>query len=147
MICNLCGSSHCNKQLSLQDKYSVMKCSNCGLSFLDPIPSQEELEKIYSKDYYFSTDSNQTGYSDYKKDMDLIVLTAIRRYRMIMSKIKNSNDIKLLDVGCAYGYFLDIARLYGWDMACLNPPKFPLHSYGRRVHCQLSARRSTRLQQ
>jgi 2-polyprenyl-3-methyl-5-hydroxy-6-metoxy-1,4-benzoquinol methylase len=72
-----------------------------------------ELKRIYTKEYYYSPDSNVFGYSNYKKDVDLIVTTAIRRY----AEIEKAAPVhgRLLDVGCAYGYYLDVARLHGWQ--------------------------------
>lgn len=114
-ICNLCGSEYLKRHYAFE-KYSVMKCEACGLHFLYPVPDYEELKKIYSKEYYFSPDSNVFGYSDYKRDVNLIILTAIQRYNFVKAQIGKADNIKLLDIGCAYGYYLDIARLYGWDV-------------------------------
>jgi len=104
-------------------KHALLRCEGCGFCFLDPIPSHEELVKLYSDGYYSSSDSNQFGYSNYKDDVDLIILTAIQRYRLITSRISPQEGLKLLDIGCAYGYYLDLARLYGWDVQGveLNP--------------------------
>jgi 2-polyprenyl-3-methyl-5-hydroxy-6-metoxy-1,4-benzoquinol methylase len=120
--CNLCGSDRTSKKMDIQE-YSLLCCENCDFYFLDPIPTHQELEKLYSPGYYSSLDSNQLGYTNYKEDVDLIILTAIQRYRLITSKIKPKSNFKLLDIGCAYGYYLDLARLYGWDVMGveLNP--------------------------
>jgi len=122
MPCNLCGSSRKTKKIDFK-QHALVRCVDCGFYFLDPVPTHEELVKLYSDGYYSSSDSNQLGYSNYKEDVDLIVLTAIQRYRLITSKIKPKEGLKLLDIGCAYGYYLDLARLYGWDVRGveLNP--------------------------
>src|SRR4051812_20108017 len=115
-LCNLCSSLNHRDVMTIQG-HSLKKCLNCGLGFLDPIPSLDDLKQMYTGDYYKSPDSNKAGYSSYQKDADLIVMTAQRRYRMISPKIKPQGKIKLLDVGCAYGYYLDVARqLYGWEV-------------------------------
>ncbi len=112
--CNLCGSSRANPTINWKE-HSLLNCQECGFSFLHPIPTHEQLVKLYAQGYYSSDDSNQLGYSNYKEDVDLILLTAIQRYRLITSRIKTHPGLKLLDIGCAFGYYLDLARLYGWD--------------------------------
>lgn len=115
MKCNLCKSERFELCFSY-GRYSLVKCKNCNLKFLDPLPNITDIKKLYSNDYYFSPNSNLYGYSDYKSDVELIVLTATDRYNKLKSFIGKSTKLKLLDVGCAYGYYIDIARLYGWEV-------------------------------
>ncbi|MBI2995633.1 MAG: class I SAM-dependent methyltransferase [Candidatus Melainabacteria bacterium] len=116
MECDLCKSKNL-KTCFPYHTYSLVECRNCKLRFLDPLPSPDELKKLYSSDYYFSPDSNLYGYSNYKEDVNLIVLTAIQRYNTLRLILGKSSHLKLLDTGCAYGYYIDIARLYGWDVS------------------------------
>src|SRR4029077_7211737 len=99
--CNLCGSSRASKNMDIQ-KHSLLCCEECGFYYLYPVPSHQELVKLYSGGYYSSQDSNQLGYTNYKEDVDLIILTAIQRYRLITSWIQSKKGLKLLDIGCAY---------------------------------------------
>ncbi len=110
-ICNLCGRSDFRTIYDFQ-RYRLVACKDCYLHFLFPPISTSELKDIYSKEYYLSPDSNLYGYSDYRKDVDLIVYTSIRRF----TELERSFPARglLLDAGCAHGYFLDVARLHEW---------------------------------
>lgn len=115
IICNSCGGKVHQKIMMIQG-HCLMRCNTCSLGFLDPIPTDEQISAMYQEEYYQSKDSNQVGYSNYKEDVDLIIKTVIRRYARMKDFLPKKQPLKLLDVGCAYGYYLDIARLYGWDV-------------------------------
>lgn len=131
--CNLCGSSE-HKTVFSWPTHSLLKCNDCDLGFLNVFPDRNRLEQLYSKDYYASNDSNHTGYSNYKQDADLIALTAIRRYRFITSRTKKTTNIKLLDIGCAYGYYMNVARLYGWDVTGIDISHDAVHEAKNTFH-------------
>jgi len=54
--CYLCGKSQFkdlgqSKCPILTSKNHLVKCENCGLVFVNPMPDEEELSKIYSTEY------------------------------------------------------------------------------------------------
>jgi len=134
--CNLCQSRHAKEVYSFSG-YSLVRCENCSLHFLHPLLTAVELKQIYSDEYYLSPDSNVFGYSDYRKDVDAIILTAIKRYVDIEKDFTNGAK-SILDVGCAYGYYLDIARLHGWKTVGVEfheeCSKFANEHFGLNVH-------------
>jgi 2-polyprenyl-3-methyl-5-hydroxy-6-metoxy-1,4-benzoquinol methylase len=85
--------------------YSVLKCRNCGFAFVDPVPRHENIQDIYSRDYYEPWIVEQRG----------------RRIRMWRKRLKTLNSLskkkgRLLDIGCGEGLFLEIAKRDGWDV-------------------------------
>jgi len=51
--CDLCGSEKSMPFLELpQVPFNLVACSECGLVYLDPRPSPEELGQYYSTNYY-----------------------------------------------------------------------------------------------
>jgi 2-polyprenyl-3-methyl-5-hydroxy-6-metoxy-1,4-benzoquinol methylase len=84
----------------------IVECLNCGLIYVNPQPSEGDLKKIYGNGYFDGSD-----HADYLTEKELYVPRFQERLRQINSFIKKG---KLLDIGCAVGYFLEAAREEGW---------------------------------
>ena len=62
--CNLCHSRDSDMIYSIRDNtldqnvFKIVRCRDCGLSYLNPQPTQEELTKYYPKDYYSFMESD-----------------------------------------------------------------------------------------
>lgn len=101
--CNLCGSEDYysflyreDLNISLPGKFSLVKCRNCELVFLNPRPTPSEFDKLYPENY------DQYLFS--KKDEKLIQYSYYKRLKFIKTFSKAGD---LLDIGCATGDFLD----------------------------------------
>src|SRR5688500_16667679 len=106
-ICNLCGTP-VDPEISLawrKDGFAIVRCPSCGLVFRADLPTRAELADIYAL-AYFRDDvaaKDQQGYSDYVADGDLHRRNAVRRLRLLA---KHHPSGRLLDVGCAAGFFV-----------------------------------------
>lgn len=81
--------------------YKFVKCLNCGLIFSSPI-----LEKAKIHRFYFKSNFNYQIESEYLK----------KTYGHYLEKIlpkKGRDKIKLLDIGCGNGFFLEEAKRMG----------------------------------
>lgn len=118
--CNYCGE--CN-HLPLFDRFhpNIVQCNSCGLIFNELMPSEAELESIYTEGYFKSKDSLKYGYTNYLADRSNIVKTSQRRLREI-EKLKRPGS--LLDIGCAFGFFMDVARERGWTVTGVEISRF-----------------------
>lgn len=108
-ICPLCGGT--SSALRHAAPLPVRKCA-CGLAFLWPRPTEEMLEKIYSEEYYKSW--GVAGEND-ELPRQMKHLTFASRLHAMEELIPVPG--KVLDVGCATGYFLEVARSFGWEVA------------------------------
>lgn len=97
MSCVLCNSDNNNKIYS-----NLIKCSDCGFVWADVDVTKAKVKEIYRDSYFFGEE-----YADYIKEEKALRKTFERNISFI-SKIRPSG--KLLDIGCAYGYFLDVAK-------------------------------------
>lgn len=113
--CSLCSS---DDTVSLGDvgRYPLLQCRSCGLQFLWPPPGSLELERIYS-DYYRSWNLEACAV-----DVSCMKRCTFEGYlRKVVPLVPSG---KLLDVGCATGELLEVARDIGYDVfgVEISPP-------------------------
>lgn len=103
--CNLCNSDNGRELLQL-NSFFVNKCQTCGLVYVNPQPSKDQIIS-----HYFSR------YNPIPSLESKILKKGKRKLQVIERKIEKG---KLLDVGCSYGIFLDAARRRGWKVKDLK---------------------------
>jgi 2-polyprenyl-3-methyl-5-hydroxy-6-metoxy-1,4-benzoquinol methylase len=79
------------------------------------MPSPDELTEIYDAGYFRDDPSqpDREGYSDYRADAPAHRRNARRRLRLLGRS--HADQGRLLDVGCAAGFFVAEAQQCGWD--------------------------------
>jgi SAM-dependent methyltransferase len=112
--------------------YSILRCLKCGLRFLSPQPTAGELADLYSKEYFLSPDASKMGYSEYVSDAKNHRRTFRNRIRYLPNV---SAGARLLDLGAATGFFVEQARLAGWEAQGLEPSQWA-SEYARSILCQ-----------
>ncbi len=128
--CNYCGGQ--NHSRLFESSYpNIVRCSSCGLIFNSVMPSEEELADFYTEEYYKSKNSLERGYSNYLEDRGNIVKTARKRLKDI-EKFKAGGS--LLDIGCAFGFFLEVARERGWTGTGIEISQFAAEHAVRELH-------------
>ena len=85
--------------------YKTLKCQKCGHAWFP-----EELIKIEPSELYGESYFQGNEYPDYLGDEESLKLN-FRKYCKKIIKV-NSKGSKLLEIGCAYGFFLDVAKNY-----------------------------------
>ncbi len=90
----------------------AMECQSCGIIFIHPQPSSEEIRRLYSKEYFegdFRCGHEGSYFDDATLDhlADESLLDRIKKY-------KPEGDF--LEVGCAGGAFLNAARKAGYNV-------------------------------
>jgi len=114
--CNLCGS---DRQATRYDfkTFKVVRCRGCGLLSVrvpherfDPASLYDEHYYKEREDYYFYNPitNPRAGYENQN-------ILDFRRGLALLEEHKNPGGSKLLDVGCALGIFLCMAKERGWD--------------------------------
>ena len=91
--------------------HRVVRCYDCGLVFLNPQPSDDELARIYNANYFLGSDSEagRRAASEIKQATARLYLLEIRRYHGLGSG-------RLIEVGCGEGDFLVLAEADGWQV-------------------------------
>jgi SAM-dependent methyltransferase len=101
----------------VEDEFSVVKCQNCGLLYINPRPSKEEMGRFYPEIYSWKE----------ALEADSFLTRLVRRlekgYRYHLLKDEVSKVIKftgrdvgkVLDIGCGTGDRLDVLRSMGFE--------------------------------
>ena len=108
--CDFCSShtyrikKSLNRRLGIEhSKFNVVKCSDCGLISLYPIPDESNFAAIYA-DYAI------------KKERLSVESKRINIYNHKLEKLKKYNvGTNLLDIGAGLGTFIKCAKEYGYD--------------------------------
>ena len=108
--CLVCNGAKLYYLFSISD-HRIVRCDDCGLLFINPQPSDDELSQIYGADYFLGseTETGRQTVSEIKQATAQLYLSEIRRYR----GCKNG---RLLEVGCGDGDFLVSAETEGWSV-------------------------------
>lgn len=130
--CYLCGSKGIPLYEALQDRildspgeWDIKKCSNtyCGLIWLDPSPTEEDIGKAYQSYYTHQGPGESPGWRKFLLRTGLKAAAQFLLWIMAISKEQDQlasmylNDLKpgrLLEVGCGSGKFLNQMRSKGW---------------------------------
>jgi SAM-dependent methyltransferase len=100
--CPACGKTK-QKTFGSKNQYKMFECQACSLIFVDPIPSNEELNAFYQN--YHKT-SQYTGKIESKQR---------RARKRIKSVKKHAKGKSFVDIGCNAGFAVEAARTLGLD--------------------------------
>lgn len=126
--CPICGSLK-EKDIILNFKedaathkaeniFIIAKCQECAISFLQPQPSPNELQNYYPEFYWRFKKSSLAPLENFI--VRKLFFSEIKEIKNILQERKNIDEIKLLDIGCGAGEFLNSLthlkiKLYGID--------------------------------
>ncbi len=108
--CFICGSTS-QDFVCRKNEFDLYRCTSCGLVRVDPPPSKEQLDHYYREAYNQYRFSFEGPLAEPSRNR-MHGLKVLERFR---------NPGRLLDVGSAYGHFLDNARRYGWKVEGVEP--------------------------
>lgn len=107
-FCPQCGTSG-NKVIARFPDRTYRQCGKCGIAFMQSFAKQE---KSYGARYFFSDYRAQYGRT-YLQDFDSIKAASRPRVRIIRDLLGERSVGAVVDVGCAYGPFLDVVKESG----------------------------------
>lgn len=89
--------------------FTLCRCESCGLEFVSPRLSFDELaDKVYADNYFPKRD----GISKPSEETLHYINRQLADFKNLLGDRK-----KVLDIGCGNGAFLDLAREAGWTIA------------------------------
>lgn len=105
--CNLCGAQD-ETLLFVKEGLRIVRCRQCGLAYVNPRLPQAEIAQQYDASYYTAG-----SYADYLSERAGYERTFELRLAQIERLTHGAG--RILDVGCAFGFFLSAAEKRGWE--------------------------------
>ncbi len=101
-ICIVCGSSSSSPLYT-----GLLRCGECGHVFAGCFLSKAEVASLYQRGYF---EGNE--YIDYLADKQVIQKNFALRLKALKPFLNETYHKRLLEIGCAYGFFLEVAEAY-----------------------------------
>lgn len=119
LACNICGNHEIDllaKSKNREEVRDIVRCKSCQLTFVNPLPTFEELQKIYNGLY---SDREEHNVIDVSKQE--VTRKAFVGY---LNKLKelNANSVSTFaDIGGGLGYYSEAAQHHGLDVTLFEP--------------------------
>jgi len=120
--CNICSKNNTKRLFIAKDRmfdfpkeFVIVKCQNCGLVYLNPRPTKQEIKKYYPKEY------GPYQLPVVKKEREGILGIFQRGWKLQMARserllsLKDLPKGKALDIGCGAGLNLKRLKEEGWQ--------------------------------
>jgi SAM-dependent methyltransferase len=123
----------CNKPIEkylFKNGYWIYRCPNCKLAQTDLKKDYPKFVKEFYSQGYYEGDPTRSAYADYELDKPLITKN-MQKFLSFLSDKKKSGT--LLDVGCAYGYFVELALSKGFDAYGFDPSSYAVQKAKKLV--------------
>ena len=101
--CNVCGENN-SRLIFVKNSYNIVQCNKCGLIYINPQPSQEECNNLYSRETKYFPD---LVHNDPSEESEHVRLKDIKKFK---------DNGRILDIGCGDGRFLVTAQRNGYDV-------------------------------
>ncbi len=98
--CLVCGGVYGDARLP-----GLLQCTSCGFVTANLLLSRTDLERLYSLAYFTGDE-----YYDYLGERGLIERHFAGRLRVLSRYVGDRTSKALFEVGCAFGFFLNVAR-------------------------------------
>jgi 2-polyprenyl-3-methyl-5-hydroxy-6-metoxy-1,4-benzoquinol methylase len=109
--CPICAG-RIHAPVTARHGYQYVRCQNCQTVYVNPMPSPQVIQAHYQNPAYFAGDE-EMGYQNYSDMHKALASHFRRRLQVVERAIKVKGQ--LLDLGCADGFFMELAREAGWQ--------------------------------
>lgn len=129
LACRACGSVRTEPYLRIRG-FDLVRCTHCGSATTDA-----EMDPAQARAYYKAAYFRGGDYEDYPRD-EPVIKRNFERFARALAALGPHG--RLLEVGCAYGYFLDVAQR-NWEVEGIDVSEAAINDararHGPRVIC------------
>lgn len=111
---------HRGPVLDSVNDFDVIECETCRFRHIIPIPTPEEMERVYREEYYSL--EKPLYLERHTEDVDWWYLVYGERYDVFEAHLPAGRR-RILDVGSGPGYFLKAGAERGWDTLGIEPSR------------------------
>ncbi len=111
-------AEHFGPVLATVDGYDVIDCRACGFRHIDPLLSDEELQKFYDGEFYEK--ERPDYFARAEADKEWWMLRYHHYYELLEA---HAPGRRILDIGSGPGYFLEAGRMRGWGVLGFEPSR------------------------
>lgn len=131
--CDVCGSE-AGRLFKRVGEWYLERCAGCGVVRLNPRPSERDLERLYSENYYVDHDLQDDHTPEVVEyEIDLRMESAARLRGEV------GEPCRWLDIGCASGYLIAAGKRLGCDVEGVEisewAARFAVEQLALRVFC------------
>ena len=114
IACPICNEQDYTEHLFVDNSFNIVRCKQCGLVYVNPQPTIEDLVKKYNE----KTGLNEGSSVSYPHGLK--VYTGFEYAHMLKANIRSRiirkyrKEGRILEIGCSVGYFLKVMRDQGY---------------------------------
>ena len=112
--CDLCNADDV-KLITVSNGFNLVQCKKCGFVYINPRPPKELLRDFY-REYFLEENEHVDAWKREFRGLYLEVMDRINKTYKSKGRI--------LDIGCSFGFFLELMRDDGWEVFGLDYSKF-----------------------
>lgn len=115
--CPICRSKS-SRWVAESHSLRIARCLECGHGYVWPVPSPDFIDSIYRAKTYYQGSDDSIGFNDYAS----LEPARTRMFSRHLDRLEARVNVgTILDVGCANGEFLEVARGRGWHVLGADP--------------------------
>jgi SAM-dependent methyltransferase len=103
--------------------YRLFRCPGCGLVSTELGVEYEKFVRMFYQKGYFTGDESCGAYAQYEDDKRFITRNMGHHIKVIKERKPSG---KLLDIGCAMGFFMEMAGEAGYDAYGFDPSEYAI---------------------
>jgi 2-polyprenyl-3-methyl-5-hydroxy-6-metoxy-1,4-benzoquinol methylase len=110
ITCPICSSAQHSIKYRV-NSFNIVECLECEFSYVNPRLTKKALINIYENEYFHNTNY---GYENYEENNGLKKKNFSKWIKDAQEWMPKSSGKRVLDIGCAAGYSLDIYKSFGF---------------------------------